>query len=58
MPHALIFGGAVRINGVGNTQLIRLGGSHKIATWLRSQDWDVEVVDYFFGWTLEELQEF
>lgn len=58
MTHALIFGGAAKIDGVGNTQLIRLGGSHKIATWLRTKGWDVEVLDYFFGWSLEELQEF
>lgn len=58
MTHALIFGGTCKIDGKGNSQLIRLAGSHRIATWLRNQDWDIEVLDYFFAWSLEELQEY
>lgn len=31
--------------------------SHRVATFLRSHDWDAEVVDYTAFWKLEELQE-
>jgi hypothetical protein len=30
---------------------------HRVATFLRSQDWDAEVVDFAAFWKLEELQE-
>ena len=36
----------------------RLPGGHRIATWLRQHDWDVEVLDFAAYFTLEELQEF
>jgi hypothetical protein len=36
----------------------RLPGGHRIATWLRQHDWDVEVLDFGAYFTLEELQEF
>lgn len=35
----------------------RLGGAHRIATHLRNQNWDCEVIDFFNHWTFEELQE-
>ncbi len=31
--------------------------SHRVATFLRTQDWDAEVIDYTAFWKLEELQE-
>lgn len=31
--------------------------SHRVATFLRTHDWDAEVVDYTSFWQLEELQE-
>jgi len=32
-------------------------GAHRIASFLREEGWDVEVVDFCNEWTLEELQE-
>lgn len=51
MKHAVIF-------SVNNWHLIRNLGAHKIATWLRHHDWDVEVVDYSGHWPSTHLQEF
>jgi radical SAM superfamily enzyme YgiQ (UPF0313 family) len=51
MHHALIF-------DVNNWQLVRNFGAHKIASWLRRHDWDVEVVDYGGHWPKEWLKEF
>ena len=51
MHHALIF-------DVNNWQLVRNFGAHKIASWLRRHDWDVEVVDYGGHWPKEWLEEF
>ena len=31
--------------------------SHRVATYLRMNDWDAEVVDFAAFWQLEELQE-
>lgn len=38
-------------------QYKRTGGAHRIATYLRERGWDIEVVDFIMGWTLEQLQE-
>jgi radical SAM superfamily enzyme YgiQ (UPF0313 family) len=35
----------------------RVAGPYRIATELRSQGWDIEVIDFFYQWTLEELQQ-
>jgi len=32
-------------------------GAHRIASFLRLQDWDVEVIDYVIFWELEQLKE-
>lgn len=50
MNHCLIF----NING---TVMDRLGGAHRIASHLRTQDWDCEVIDFFSSWTREEMAE-
>ncbi len=50
MNHALIF-------SVNNQHLIRNLGAHKIASWLRSNDWDVEVIDYAGHWPEQYLEE-
>jgi radical SAM superfamily enzyme YgiQ (UPF0313 family) len=50
MNHCLIF----NVNG---TVMDRLGGAHRIASHLRSQEWDCEVIDFFNSWSLEELAE-
>lgn len=49
--HALIF-------NTHTMWLRRPGGGHRIATFMREQDWDVEVLDWATDFTLEELQEF
>lgn len=33
-------------------------GAHRIASYMRANGWDIEVLDYCNEWTLEELQEF
>ena len=35
----------------------RTAGGHRIATWLREHDYDVEVIDFWPAWTREELVE-
>lgn len=50
MNHALIF-------NVHNMGLKRASGAHRIASFLREHEWDVEVIDYIESWTLEELKE-
>jgi hypothetical protein len=43
---------------IADRNLGRSGGGHRIATHLRNNDWDCEVVDFFLEWELCELQEF
>ncbi len=50
MFHSLIF-------NVEGRSLSRNLGPYRIAHWLRSKEWDVEVIDYILHWSLEELQE-
>lgn len=37
--------------------LERVGGAYRIATVLRREGWDVEVIDFFYRWNLEQLKE-
>lgn len=50
MNHCLLF-------SVNNVIADRTGGVHRVATHLRSQDWDCEVIDFVMYWTPEELLE-
>lgn len=50
--HAIIFTGAENSAG-----LERVSGAYRIATILRREGWDVEVVDYFYYFTLDELKQ-
>lgn len=50
MFHALIFQSFP-------LQAKRPGGAYRMATFLREQGWDVEVIDWVDQWSLEELQE-
>jgi len=34
----------------------RQGGAHRIATFLREHDWDIEVIDFTLWWSLDELK--
>ena len=36
----------------------RVAGPYRIATELRSQGWDIEVIDFFYQWTLEDGSEY
>lgn len=40
-----------------NPSIGRSNGAYRIATYLRQQDWNIEVVDYFAFWTLSELKD-
>jgi len=37
--------------------LERVGGAYRIATILRQQGWNVEVIDFFYRWNFEQLKE-
>jgi hypothetical protein len=53
--HALIFGDnkyqTIR------TGILRAPGAHRIATHLRKQNIDIEVVDFYLDWSIEELKQ-
>jgi hypothetical protein len=51
MLHGLLF-------SLNNASANRSSGVHRIANHLRVQGWDIEVVDFFEFWHLDELQEF
>ncbi len=55
MNHGIILGGVVDYY---YDSIKRAPGAHKIATHLRKQGWDVEVLDFVQSWTLDELKEF
>ena len=58
--HSIIFGGLLEDLG-GDPSAVsirRSSGAHKIATFLRQNDYDVEVLDYIHRWSLPQLQEF
>ena len=67
--HALLYGGSERPNlsetehGIPQRSkalpnYIRSYGAHKIATSLRQNGWDVEVLDFLPGWSLDQLKEY
>lgn len=51
MLHALIF-------ALNNFEMARTSGAYRIATHLREQGWDIEVLDFFDFWSIDELKEF
>lgn len=55
--HGIILTGAsTMLNNA--PQFKRTGGAHRIATYLRDRNWDVEVLDFVMGWNLDQLKEF
>jgi radical SAM superfamily enzyme YgiQ (UPF0313 family) len=49
---------AILFTGYESTKgLERTSGAYRLATTLRREGWDVEVIDFFFLWSLEELKE-
>ena len=50
--HAIIFTGYERSGG-----LERVSGAYRIATTLRREGWDVEVIDFFYRWDIDQLKE-
>jgi len=55
--HGIILTGFNSVSSV-SAQYKRTGGSHRIATFLREKGWDIEVLDFVMGWSLEQLKEF
>ena len=55
MNHGIIMGGVVDYY---YDSIKRAPGAHKIATHLRREGWDIEVLDFVQSWTLDELKEF
>ena len=47
--------GALNPNWVN---LKRSGGAHKIATFMRKEGWDIEVLDYWLAFEEEEFKQF
>ena len=58
--HGIIFGGLLEDMGMDASMVSirRSSGAHKIATFLRKHDYDIEVVDYIHRWSLDQLKEF
>ena len=52
MNHGLILGG---MNG---KSIGRATGAHRIATVLRQNDWDVEVLDFMYSWPNDKLKQY
>jgi radical SAM superfamily enzyme YgiQ (UPF0313 family) len=44
-------------SGKYRTEMKRGAGAHRMASHLRQNGWDIEVIDYAAEWTLEEFQE-
>ena len=55
--HGVILTGFAAFS-VQKAQYRRTGGAHRIATYLRERGWDIEVVDFIMGWSLDQLKEF
>ena len=43
-------------NQCGKGPTVRSPGAHRIASWLRTHDWDIEVLDFLPFWNIEELK--
>lgn len=54
--HGLLLTGFVQTLGV--PVYVRTAGAHRLATYLRERGWDIEVLDFIMGWSLEELKEY
>lgn len=55
MNHGLILTGFMPVTQYAIFK--RTAGGHRIASYLREHGWDIEVVDFVMGWSLEQLQE-
>jgi radical SAM superfamily enzyme YgiQ (UPF0313 family) len=55
MHHALILGGMEFGDVLRATAAQRSAGSHRIATFLRQNEWDVEVIDFLSYWTRDQI---
>lgn len=56
--HGLIFSGFTAAPYTGKAIYKRTVGAHRIAHYLRERGWDIEVLDFVVGWTLDELKEY
>jgi len=66
MLDGIIFGGMINmeeptrpqdLSGISYTSIHRSAGSHRIASFLRQHEFDIEVVDFAPSWQFEEFQE-
>jgi hypothetical protein len=55
--HGLIFHGHAG-REIGQYSCKRTAGGHRLATYLRENGWDIEVLDYLLYWSIDELKEF
>lgn len=54
--HGLLLTGFM--SSFGKSSFRRTAGAHRIATHLRQLGWDIEVLDFVMGWSLDQLKEF
>jgi len=61
--HGIIFGGMLYLgippekDGISYGSVSRHAGSHRMATFLRQQGMDIEVIDFIPSWTFDEFKE-
>lgn len=65
--HGLVLGGWLESNEIKfisyddpenwKPSLKRAAGAHRIATFLRKEGWDIEVIDFICAWTLDEFKQ-
>ena len=53
MNHCLMF----NVVNPSQNAAARASGVYRIAHYLRQNSWDVEVIDFAFSWSLDELKE-
>lgn len=59
--HGIIMGGWIETpihEAVNHISVKRASGAHRIASYLREQGWDIEVLDFMPAWSIAELKEF
>ena len=54
--HGLIFGGMVSQYKGTEPSIRRSSGAHKIASFLREHNYNIEVIDYIHAWSFEQLK--
>ena len=52
------FAGSIHKEESNNISMRRSSGGHKIATFLRQNGYNIDVVDYVHRWKIEQLKEY